>query len=199
MITGHTSYKGLTAQQHDTFKEVFTPFLLQQNFSHVFEVGTAGGGLTLFIRDTLPNARILSFDVVYQRWYEDIKKHNVDIQIRNIFSDDIRNITSVAKVVDEQALKFLGETGKKLILCDGGNKIGEFNCLSYYMNTGDFIMAHDYSRTWEYHREVLKDKVWDWCEIEEKYIEKSSAINNLVPHMTDEFQGIVWVCKTKVS
>lgn len=198
-ITGHTEYKGYTAQQCRNFTEVFTPFLLEHKFTHVLEIGTAGGGFTSFLRDALPEAKILSFDVYYQPWYEKIRANNIDIQIRNIFNDDIRIWTNVAKVVDPQAIDFLKESGKKLILCDGGNKIGEFNCLSNYMNVGDFIMAHDYAYSHDYFKENVRDKFWNWCEIEEKYIEEHSKLNNLEHYNKDAFQSIVWVCKAKVK
>lgn len=198
-ITGHTEYKGYTAQQCGNFIEVFTPFLLENKFTHIFEIGTAGGGFTTFLRDTLPESKILSFDVHSQPWYDTIRGYNIDIQIRNIFDENIKKWGQLPKVIDSQALSFLKETGKKLILCDGGNKIGEFNCLSHYMNVGDFIMAHDYSFSHEYFKENVKNKFWNWCEIEEKYIEHYSKLNNLEHYNKEKFQSIVWVCKTKTK
>jgi cephalosporin hydroxylase len=43
-ITGHTSYKGLTAQQHTNVFDVFRNFLSEIRPKRILEIGTAGGG-----------------------------------------------------------------------------------------------------------------------------------------------------------
>lgn len=196
-IIGCTVYKHFSAQQQDNYQDVFTKFLQEQNFDRILEIGTAGGGFTLYLRDTLPNAEILSYDIYDVKWYDDIRKHNVDIRVQNIFDDHIMNITTSANVTDEYALNFIRNSKKLLILCDGGNKIAEFKCLSKYLKQGDFIMAHDYSLSVDYFKEHIKGKIWNWCEITEEHISDSCKLHNLEDYNREEFQRIVWVCKQK--
>lgn len=196
-ITGCTQYKGYTAMQHQNYDVVFSKFLKEQQFSHILEIGTASGGFTLFLRETLPEAEVLSYDVNQVPWHDEIRKSNVDIRIQNIFDDKIKGVTEVASLTDEYAINFIKNSKKLLILCDGGNKIAEFNCLSKYMKSGDFIMAHDYSLDVDYFNNNIKNKIWLWCEIIEKDIENSCKIDNLEDYNRDEFQSVVWICKRK--
>jgi cephalosporin hydroxylase len=52
-VLGHTQYKGYTAQQHYDAFDVFKPFISEIKPKRILEIGTAGGGFTLFLRDTL--------------------------------------------------------------------------------------------------------------------------------------------------
>jgi hypothetical protein len=187
-----TKYKGIIAAQHQDFFGVFSRFLLEQNFTHILEIGTYSGGLTLFLKDASPKSKVLTFDVKEFPTHEILKTTGIQVEIRNIFDNDFLSVTDVT------ACNFLKEGGKKLILCDGGNKIKEFNCLCKYMNTGDFIMAHDYSVSREYFQSHIQGKVWTGCEITETDIEECSNSTHLIHYNQEEFQKIVWVCKTKI-
>jgi cephalosporin hydroxylase len=197
-VTGHTSYKGLTAQQHIDAFDVFKQFLTDIKPKRILEIGTAGGGLTLFIRDTLneiglQDTPIKTFDVVECNWYNDIRKENVEIIIENIFDQSYLNLEKPERIVP-----FIQEEGTTLVLCDGGHKIGEFNMIAPFIKVGDFIMAHDYIDTWENYKENYLNEIWNWCEIEEKYIEQVSKDYNLVHYNKEVFDKVVWVCKQKL-
>jgi cephalosporin hydroxylase len=69
MVKGHTEYKGYTAQQHDNFYTIMKDFIENVKPSRILEIGTAGGGFILAIRDILDemglnNVPIKTFDVV---------------------------------------------------------------------------------------------------------------------------------------
>jgi cephalosporin hydroxylase len=214
-IENFIQYKNVPLQQNPAFEGIFKKFLEQQKFTHILEIGTGSGGFTLFLRDTLPDAKILTFDIEYRPTYEVLKKNNIDVRLGQIFSEDIKNTdynicynkvdantvnnSKVPEVIEQEVKDFLALPGKKLILCDGGHKVGEFNCLSRYLKKGDFIMAHDYADTYDRFMTFLKGKYWDWCEIEEKYIAKASEENSLVFFNQIVFETIAWVCKTKLS
>jgi hypothetical protein len=59
-------------------------------------------------------------------------------------------------------------------------------------------MAHDYAPNREYFEEHINNKIWLWCEIEDKYIQHMFEPNNLVSYNQEEFQKVVWICKKKV-
>ena len=198
-MTGATSYKGYTAQQHENVFGVFKAFLNEINPKRILEIGTAGGGFTLFLRDALDelglrDTKIKSFDVHECSWYSKIRECNIEIIIENIFD---RSYTVLEK--PERIVPFIQQEGTTLVLCDGGSKINEFNLIAPLIKPGDFIMAHDYVDLWENYKANFVDKIWNWCEIEEKYIEKVSQEQKLVHYNKEAFDGVVWVCKTKVN
>ena len=135
-ITGHTGYKGYTAMQHFDFQEVFIKFLQEHEFDRILEIGTASGGMTLFLRDALPNAEVLSYDINEVKWYSEIRQNNIDIRVQNIFDENIHSPTIPANITDDYALNFIKNAKKLLVLCDGGNKVAEFNCIAKYLKSG---------------------------------------------------------------
>lgn len=198
-VTGHTTYKGYTAQQHHNIFTVFENFLREVKPARIVEIGTAGGGFTLFLRDTLnslglTSSEIISFEVSEMSWYEELRNQNIDIKIVNIFDQPYLNLEK-----PEMVVPFIQQPGTTLVLCDGGHKITEFNTLAPYIKPGDFIMAHDYIDTWENFRNNYVDKIWNWCEVEEKYIEKISLEQNLMHFNKEVFDDVVWVCKKKIN
>jgi cephalosporin hydroxylase len=198
-ITGCTQYKGLSAQQHIDVFRIFREFIADIKPKRVLEIGTAGGGLTLFLRDTLNElglkyTKIKTFDVYEQPWYNILKDNDIEVIIDNIFDQSYLNLEKPEKIIP-----YIQEEGLTLVLCDGGHKIGEFNMIAPYLKTGDFIMAHDYIDTWENYKENYVDKIWNWCEVEDKHIKKISEEFNLIPYNKDKFDKVVWVCRQKIK
>lgn len=191
-ITGCTSYEGLTVQQHNDVFKVFEEFLKDTKPARILEIGTAGGGLTLFLRHNLPDTPILTFEVYDQPYYDRLRENNIDVKIENIFNHAYNALEK-----PEAIESYIQQEGTTLVLCDGGHKIGEFNSIAPLIKKGDFIMAHDYIADWDDFQENYKGKIWDWCEVEEKYIEKVSKEQNLVHYNQENFSKVVWVCKTK--
>jgi hypothetical protein len=197
MVKGHTNYKGYTVQQHDNFYPIIKQFLTDVKPSRILEIGTAGGGFILAVRDILneiglSNVPIKTFDVIEGSQYDSLRKLNIEINIENIFDHPYKNIIKPDKIVP-----YIQEEGITVVFCDGGHKIGEFNSISPHIKKGDFILAHDYVDTWENYQKNFKDKIWNWCEIEEKYIHDISVSENLEFYNKEEFDKIVWVCKIK--
>jgi hypothetical protein len=199
MVRGHTGYKGYTAQQVDDFYPTIKKFLEEVRPARVLEIGTAGGGFILAVRDILDemgltNVPVKTFDVVESPYYEGLRSHNVEVNIENIFDQPYLNL-----VKPERIVPYIQEEGTTVVFCDGGHKIGEFNSIAPHIKTGDFILAHDYIDTWDNFQTNYRDKIWNWCEVEEKYIEKTSIEQGLEFYNKEEFDKIVWVCKKKVK
>lgn len=197
MVLGHTTYNGYTAQQHNDFVIVFKKFLTEIKPSRVLEIGTAGGGFILAIRELLneiglSDTPIKSFEVINQTFYDELRSKNIEIIIDNIFDHSYLNL-----VKPESIVPYIQSEGVTLVFCDGGHKIGEFNSIAPHIKKGDFIMAHDYVDTWENYKTNYVDKIWNWCEIEEKYISEISQKENLQFYNKEDFDKIVWVCKIK--
>jgi hypothetical protein len=196
-IKGWFEYKGLTVQQHNDIESVFNKLINNVKPSKIIEIGTASGGLTLLLRDILDssnmsNIEIHSFDNVEKHYVENIK--GINVLIYNLFTDDYTNLTEDGRKIIKE---LIDNNGVTLVLCDGGNKINEFNILSQLLKENDIIMAHDYSPNYEYFKENIQNKRWNWLEIQDSDIETSIIKNKLEPYMNNEFTDVMWVCKIK--
>ena len=180
-------------QSHEVF-ENFYKFLVDTKPKRILEIGTALGGFTKFLQivsnENNLEIKIRTYDIIYHRWYDDLIKEGVDLRVENVFNDGYSDVSDDVK-------NFITEEGITLILCDGGYKKGEFNILSNYLKVGDIIMAHDYCYDIQDFESNIKNKIWNWCEINESDIEESCNINNLKPYNQEVFNKAAWVCKIK--
>jgi 23S rRNA U2552 (ribose-2'-O)-methylase RlmE/FtsJ len=189
-----STYRGWGAQQNYNAFEVFYNFMKEVKPKRILEIGTSLGGLTQFLQyssDELKlNTKILSLDIHEHSWYDDIIKMGVDLRIENIFKDGFNDIPQEYK-------DFINGEGITVILCDGGDKIREFNLLSNFIKKGDYILAHDYAYDKELFDREINQKIWNWHEISESDIKDSCEKNNLIDYERETFQSVVWVCKIK--
>jgi 23S rRNA U2552 (ribose-2'-O)-methylase RlmE/FtsJ len=200
-ITGFTLYKSCTLQQHNNYSNIFTDFLKEIKPSSILEIGTGAGGFTLFLRNTLneiglENCKIQSFDInpMNHIHIEINNMENIEILKDNIFSSD-NNYTLINPHLIESFIKNQGTT---LVLCDGGNKVKEFNQIAKLIKPGDYIMAHDYVDNIENFTDNYLDKIWNWVEISDADIKDICEKENLVSVNKNDFDSIVWVCKQKI-
>lgn len=177
-------YKGIFSQQNKNFYPAFEKLFAEENIVRVLEIGTATGGFIRAVRD-LTNAEIITYDVIETKHKSTLEENNISVNVKSVF-DDFDTIED-----------YISAEGQVLVLCDGGNKIKEFEVFSRLLKSGDIIMAHDYSRDEELYRAYIRENVWRWCEIQYKDIALSVEVNKLEPHMTEEFQEAVWTCWKK--
>lgn len=182
------------AQQHHNAYKYFYEFIEQERFERILEIGTAMGGFTHFLNfactDLGLETEILSYDIHERKEYSRLTDKGVDVCIENMFSSDFKSIS-------DHAYNFITKSGKVLVLCDGGNKINEFNCLSSFIKSGDFIMAHDFAMDKDYFEKEINEKIWLWHEISAKDIKDSMTSEGLEFHNQDIFSQVVWACCKK--
>ena len=187
-------YMGHTAQQNPHAYKVFYDFLEAVKPTRILEIGTAMGGFTMFLRlccnDLDLTTVIKSYDIHGRQGYDYLQTQNIEINVENIFNDDYTE-------VKQEVIDFIQEEGPTVILCDGGNKIAEFNILSKFLKQDDFILAHDYASSKEYFETFINGIYWNWLEIQDSDIQQAVDSNNLESFMQDEFDKAVWVCKIK--
>jgi hypothetical protein len=189
MMFPYTStYKNkYTAQQTQDVWPLFEQFLLKEKFQRIFEIGTASGGLTQFIsefsKENNIDTEIMTVDI------KPVNKKLIESGVQSLQIDYTKNISEIEK--------FIKTDKKLLILCDGGNKVKEFNLFSKYIKVGDFIMAHDYADTYEYFETNTKNKKWGWCEINASDIKDISNNFKLIEYTNINFKEEMWICKTK--
>jgi len=192
-------YNGLSIQQHHKIGGPFSKLIGAIKPTTVIEIGTAAGGLTLMLRDLLNEhglneTTLITYDVIEPGGLINKVKSDgltIDVRVEDIFSgDDLKNEEYVRNLIQSE--------GTTLVICDGGNKVKEFNILSNYLKKGDIIMAHDYSFDEEYYQKNIHNKIWYWNEIRNSDIEQSCEKNNLFDFMSEFFNKVVWCCKIKV-
>ncbi len=190
-----STYNGWGAQQNHNAFEVFHNFINEIKPKRILEIGTSLGGFTSFLNYTCKNNNIdcdiITYDIYYKTWYEEMKTNGIDVRIENVFNNDY-------SVVKQDVIDFIRGPGISLILCDGGSKIHEFNILSNYMKLGDYIMAHDYAENEETFKDKVYKKIWNWHEIADKDIQVPCERNNLIPQNKEIFDNVAWVCKKKI-
>jgi predicted O-methyltransferase YrrM len=194
-ISGFTVYKGLMLQQHDDYQTPFTKLLQTTNPKRILEIGTGAGGLTLFLRDKLnemglTDTLIRSYDI-NTTTFDEIE--SIEISKENLFGGGNDYTLERTDLIQP----FIQSEGLTIVLCDGGNKVREFNQISPLLKQGDIIMAHDYVENDEIFFSTYRDNIWNWCEIQEKDISDVCEKENLTDFLKEDFNKIVWVCKIK--
>lgn len=187
---GLSAIENHAAQQHHDVYIKFYNLIQTTRPSRILEIGTALGGFTHFLsmtcRDLDLPTKILSYDVSEKSWYKDIGFENTKVIVKNIFND------KYSELEDNSVIDFIQSDGLSIILCDGGLKKAEFNILSRYIKNYDLIMAHDYATTSSYFNESIKNKIWNWHEIQLSDIQESVKKYSLKPFMYEEMLSVVW-------
>tara|TARA_R110002126_G_scaffold275812_2_gene421218 strand:+ start:752 stop:1342 length:591 start_codon:yes stop_codon:yes gene_type:complete len=190
-------YKNITLQQNTYVMGKLKEIIAGIKPIRIIEIGTARAGLTLLLSDILEelqlkDSKIKSFDITMRDHVKSISKDNLEFYLGNIF-----NFAEGVLLKPEEITNFISKEGINLILCDGGNKVVEFNALAKYLTTGDIIMAHDYAPNKEAFDKDYVDKIWNWVEITDKDIEQSVVEYNLVDYKPELIKPTAWVAKIK--
>lgn len=157
----------------------------------IIEIGTGIGGLTMFIKDNLPaTSDVYTFDIIERDCYNDLRENKINVFSENIFQDR----TDWSDYLLKKEWEYLFDITPKIVICDGGHKRAEFNCLAKYLNPGDIIMLHDYSTDKESFERL---NVWNWLECQYSEINSSCESYNLSPYMHEEFLNVAWGCFQK--
>lgn len=189
-----SSFMGYPAQQSHSVYPVFYEFIKNVKPKRILEIGTALGGFTRFLKiccdDLTIDTKIRSYDIYARNGYDDLIKMGIDVRIENIFNMDYTSVNT-------DTIKYISEEGLTIVLCDGGDKIKEFQLLSKFLKSGDIIMAHDYVDTNENFIENYDRKIWNWCEIKYNDVSESIIKNNLIQYNKEIFDKVVWLCMIK--
>jgi cephalosporin hydroxylase len=177
----------------------FEKFLIDEQFDLIIEIGTYKGGLTVLLDEIKQNnnlkVKIHTIDIgiwdeaEFSKVLDVFNERQVSFYKVDIFSEEGKSLIS----------KFLKDTKLKVcVLCDGGNKIEEFNYFSQFIKQGDFIMAHDYNHNSDNIDGLTYECSWGWQEINYTDISKSILHNNLQMNTEIRFPEVAWACYKKV-
>jgi hypothetical protein len=188
-------YLNFTPQQNHHTYEAFFKLLNNVKPKRILEIGTGDGGLTGYLhymcKSLKLDTEIRTYDIHNKSYYQDLISNGIDVRIENIFEDGYTNLKN------KEIIDFIEKDGRTVILCDGGNKVREFNILSEYIKKSDIIMAHDYAKDEEFFKNNIYKVYWNWHEISDSKIKESVVKYGLKSFMQTEFDNAVWVCKIK--
>jgi len=201
MVAGGYAYGYLFISQNSFAEGVFKELLSITKPNRILEIGTMHGGLTLMLRDIMDELElheniIRTYDINDQEFLKPlVTDRAIEIFTTNLFNKDYssfgnENSLSIVR-------NFIRQPGLTMVLCDGGCKKCEFNLIAPLLKTGDIIMAHDYAPNSNYFETHMKDKIWDWLEIQNSDI--IDAINEcgLVDFHENITQQAAWCCKIR--
>lgn len=183
---GHSGYKTQFAMQNQLAFEKFKQFLAAEKFDNVIEIGTADGGFAFFLSDQsdIHGFNFITYDIKATPKSDEYNARNIRAVVRDVFAPE-----------SVEEIKAVLATGKTLILCDGGDKIKEFNHFSQFLKSGDFIMAHDYGPSGEWFWKNMKGKYWDWLEIWDDEIKE--GLSRVQKYHKIDFSRAAWLCSFK--
>jgi len=151
-------YEGRFCQQVSGFDQAMKAFFTENGFTDIVEIGTGHGGFVTFLRKTLPEAKITTFDI--EKRFEGTLS---GIEFRQESGND-RSVLA----------QLIAEAGKKLlVICDGGDRPAEVGLVASLLRQGDTVMCHDYCESEAIFERDYRDKIWDWCEITDANIPES--------------------------
>jgi hypothetical protein len=163
--------------------QIETPFLeILPDFDLIIEIGFHRGALSQWLyTNKNPQTKLYCYDVVSDE--KQINNENINFIIGDCFNDEV--ILSIQNLINE--------SGKSLILCDGGSKNNEFNLYSQFLKSDDVIMCHDYSHSNEDFELVVQQLGWGHIS-ESDYASISNSVtnNNLIPYKYDNFKNVLW-------
>ena len=193
-------YKDRWVAQHHNVKKKFTQLISSIKPARILEIGTYNGGLTLILQDILFECNLINTTIRTYDINAVTNLNNIEVCTKNLFNDDYSNFLNVQSF--EEVNNFINSPGHSLILCDGGSKISEYKLLCpisihHGIKINDIIMAHDYAPNEIYFNLYMKDKIWNWLEIQDIDIQKCYKDYFLSKFMYDEFLSIGWLCTIK--
>ncbi len=189
VVRPHRRLFGAQIQQAPETLLVFNEFLQRERFDRIIEIGTAWGGLSVFLAlgAFMLGAEFYTFDI--------------EERCRPVVRDLLQKLGSTGEFLDafskegiERIRSLVQAPGRILLLCDGGYKKQEIQIFSPFLKTNDVIMGHDYFHSRKHHKQ---QKRWISCELTWDDIRDSVVKHGLKQIYTSVFPSAFWVCLIK--
>lgn len=193
-------YGDFLAMQRPEVFDAFNSFIKKEKPSLIVEIGTAFGGLALALHRFCQNhkCKFITYDIYKNSTSSKLTDNNVDFRIEDIFYNGIpswKEYTIREKVLEE----FNSFSPPRIFLCDGGNKIAEYNAFSKIVKPNDIIMAHDFAYDDSHAHRNIKEGIWAWTEIKEQDIKFSMNHYSLEYYQMKTWEKLAWVCTRKIK
>lgn len=149
----------------------------------IVEIGTNCGGFTcvLAMHAWRIGCHIHTFDVM--------DAPTTDFRpFSNLLPITFYKMDCFSGVATDRIVQLMKQDGTAYLMCDGGNKVKEFNFFAPLLKSGDVIAAHDYSAREEY---------WPWSEVTVPQVRDAVNRHNLKPFMQEHFDMAGWLAYRK--
>lgn len=202
MIEGHFVYRNLAIAQNPDTYYYFKVILDIIKPSQILEIGTFHGGLTLMLYDIITElglaTKIKTYDIEEQQFLKPIalSLNNMEVITKNLFNNSYDSFAD--EFCKKEITDYINQDGTTVVLCDGGCKKCEIDILSSLLKNNDIIMGHDYAPNQEYFDIYMRDKIWNWLELNDSDIQDTCKINNLYPYYQNLMVQIAWCCRKKI-
>ena len=156
--------------------------IMEYRPSMVIEIGTQRGGLSHLISKCTA--------------YYGAEFHTMDIKEGVLLPKNKLNGNSTFHVWNcfdhsEEIKNLIQRSGQCFVLCDGGDKLKEFNTFSEFLKPGDVIAAHEYKSP----NVENYDLYWAWFE----YNPNGLVTKDFVDFESEWFKYSAWCTKQKIK
>lgn len=163
-----------------------------ENPDFVIEIGTQQGGLICALAELdVRGSRYVSFDIQDQRpsyVVEAFEKLAIDFRLEDCFKGGVEAIFK-----DRPRSKIM-------LLCDGGNKMKEYEAFRGLLKPNDIIMAHDWLYMVHSKPEGDGSMYWNWTEFDYKLEDRLHDLMQLnfeYPWYAKQLAKAAWFCQTR--
>jgi len=189
IVEGFFILNGIETSQVKNVVNVFPDFFNKEKFEIIIEIGTHLGGFSswLYEQSKLYKFQFITYDIEDKLW-----------RVRSIYNKvpfDFRMLNVCENPGEKEIETILLSNKRCLIMCDGGDKIKEFNLFAPKLKKGDFIMTHDYAPDKNYFKKHINKKIWNWFESYDDALNIED--NNLEKIYSKNFIPVVWSCFKK--
>ena len=192
---GETRFMGLVMQQN-----VYGAVALDRLFKHleatgvdvrrVIEIGTGAGGLSVLLQlyCLSRGASFVTYDV-HPRTDRNpaFERLSIDLRVEDV-RDDF--------VAGELARSIQGE-GVTILVCDGGDKLGDAARFAEVLKAGDYLLLHDYAESTEVFEQDIEGRLWSWCEVTAAHLREVDERHRLEEVLAEVMHPAVWSCRVK--
>jgi hypothetical protein len=154
------------------------------NFDNIVEIGSYNGGLSSYIFESKKEgANFTSYDIEPSINMAKQQRSDIDFRIGDCFEEKYYN----------EIVELIKQSGRTLLICDGGNKTKEFNEFSKYLKKDDVVILHDYKQdeqSWK-----IATEYWQWpygFETEYDVIKDAIAENGLQEFNNTNANFFIW-------
>ncbi len=163
-----------------------------ENPDFVIEVGTQQGGLICALAELdVRGSRYISFDI------QDIRPGPVLEAFKDLcieFRQEDCFAGGVAQIYKDNP------RSKIMLLCDGGNKVAEYEAFRGLLKPKDIILAHDWTYALNARQENDGNLYWAWSEFDYKLEDRlhdAMQLNFEYPWYAKQLAKAAWFCQTR--
>lgn len=202
--TGHWRFFGTLMQQTPKAVDSINRLLYYYNdFANIIEIGSSYNGLSVFLAlycNLSPKTPHTPRNPNKPQFYSfDIEVRNFDgvVFLRQMGANFILGDTLNDQNVIAGIRQLIGAPGRTLLICDGGDKIKEFELYAPFLKQGDYVLVHDYAKDTA---EAAKKKaagIWGFHESNLAALQPTISSANVQEVFEEEFYDAAFFCGRK--